>query len=190
LVASFATRDARAADEVGYRVGAEIDPLPFFEHGFSVHAEAKPLARLRLTFGAFALRSSTTAGDNQGFTEEQRAFELSAQYCALPWSGGGLFVGAYAFFQRWEYSRSDTADHAVAYWLTPAPAVAFQWLPWKHGPYLAPWIALGFPIRRGANQVGAHVYDEPGIFPVFALHIGYELELPGTRSSRQGMQYR
>lgn len=61
FAAALIARDARADEDLGYRVGAEVDPLPFFEHGFSVHAEAKPFARLRSTFGAFALRSSTSS---------------------------------------------------------------------------------------------------------------------------------
>jgi len=176
LLCLSSVTDAHATSNPGFRIGAEADPIPFFEHGFSLHLEAKPFARMRLTLGAFGLETSTSSGNNGGFTEEERAAELSAQYCALPWSGGGLFVGGYVFFQRWRYSRSDSADRAAAYWLTPAPAVGFQWLPWKKGPYLLPWAALGLPIRRGDHQVGAHVYDEPGIFPVVALHIGYELE--------------
>jgi hypothetical protein len=159
------------------RLGVELDPLPFFSHGFSVHAELKPFSRFRLTFGAFGFRSSADSGDNAGFTAEARAAELSVQYFVVPWSGGGLFAGVYGFFERWEYSRSDSTGSAVAYWLVPAPAVGFQWLPWKEGPYLAPWAALGFPIRRGNHQVGAYAYDEPGIYPVLALHIGYEFAL-------------
>lgn len=161
----------------GFRLGAEIDPLPFFSHGFSVHAELKPFTRVRLTFGAFGFRSSSSSGSNAGFTAEARAAEISVQYFVLPWSGGGLFAGVYGFAHRFEYTRDDTPGSAVAYWLTPAPAVGFQWLPWKKGPYITPWAALGFPIRRGSHQVGTHEFEEPGIYPVLALHIGYEFEL-------------
>jgi len=159
------------------RLGAEVDPLPFFSHGFSVHAEFKPSTRVRLTLGAFGYENSPSSGNNAGFTAATLSGELSVQYFVLPWSGGGLFAGLYGFFQRWEYSRSDTPETAAAYWLTPAPAAGFQWLPWKKGPYVVPWAALGVPIRRGSHQVGDRVFDEPSLFPVLALHIGYEFGL-------------
>lgn len=177
LASPCAAEDASSEPSREVRIGGEIDPLPFFSHGFSVHAELKPVTRLRLTLGAFGFRSSPSSGDNAGFTAEARAAEISVQYFVLPWSGGGLFGGVYVFFQRWEYSRSDTPETAVAYWLTPAPALGFQWLPWKKGPYVTPWAALGVPIRRGNHRVGEQVFDEPSLYPVLALHIGYEFTL-------------
>jgi hypothetical protein len=177
-LSSPALAEERSRDESSrFRLGPEIDPLPFFAHGFSVHAELKPDERLRVTLGAFGFRRSPTSGPNEGFTADARAAEVSVEYFVVPWSHGGLFTGLYVFFQRFEYSRDDTPGSADAYWLTPAPAAGFQWLPWKKGPYLTPWAALGFPIRRGSHQVGAHVFDESGLYAVLALHIGYEFEI-------------
>lgn len=159
------------------RLGVEVDPSPFFSHGFSAHVELKPLSSIRLTFGAFGSKASLESGDNAGFTAETRAAELSVQDFVWSWSTGGLFAGVYCFFERREYSRTDSAPSAVAYWLVPAPAIGLQWLPWKEGPYVAPWVALGFPIRRGRHQVGSHAFVEPGIVSVLGLHIGYEFAL-------------
>ena len=41
------------------------------------------------------------------------------------------------------------------YWLKPAPAVGFQWLPWKQGPYVTPWggVAIG-AAKHGEARMG------------------------------------
>lgn len=176
FVASTAAADERASH---FRLATEVDPLPFFMHGYSVHAAWKPdvAARLRFTLGAFGFRQETT-GTNSGFETRVDAFETSAVY--YPFSGflRGLFGGLYVFEQRYRYTRSDTPGEALRHWITPAPAIGFQWLPWGRGPYLTPWAALGIPIKRtGSTRIGTHDYEEPSVVPVLALHIGWELEL-------------
>lgn len=67
---------------------------------------------------------------------------------------------------------------AVASWLSPAPAVGFQWLPWKRGPYLTPWTALAIPVARGVEpRIGGRTYEESSAMLILALHLGYEFEL-------------
>jgi hypothetical protein len=168
------------ATDRAWRLAAEVDPLPFFEHGFSFHAALKPgfASRLRITLGAFGTTRDASSGSvNEGWTAAQRAIEVSGQYFPFDPEGRGWFAGVYVFLQRWSYTRDDIGGEAKGYWVTPAPAVGFQWLPWKLGPYVTPWAALGVPLRSGARRLGDHVYEEPALFPVLALHIGYELAL-------------
>ena len=42
---------------------------------------------------------------------------------------------------------------------------------------MTPWAALGVPLRRGERRLDGHVYEEPGLFPVLAVHLGYEFVL-------------
>jgi hypothetical protein len=179
-VKTSAGAEQTVAPSPGWRIGAEVDPVPFFEHGLSFHAAVKPstLPRLRFTLGVFALTTTPSAGStNEGWTSKQRAMELSASYFLFDEEGRGLFAGLYAFIQRFSYTRSDLPGEVTAYWVTPAPAVGFQWLPWKWGPYVTPWAALGLPLRSGERQLDGHTYEEPKVFPVLALHVGYEFGL-------------
>jgi hypothetical protein len=183
LVLAVAPRVALASDpqpeaDRGWRWAAEVDPVPFFERGFSVHAAVKPgfARQLRLTLGGFGTTRSAAAGStNDGWTAAQRALEVSGQYFPFDPDGRGWFAGVYVFLQRWSYTRDDASGEATGYWVTPAPAVGFQWLPWGHGLYVTPWAALGVPLRSGERRLADHVYEEPALFPVLALHIGYEL---------------
>jgi hypothetical protein len=159
-----------------FRLSGEVDPVPFFEHGFSVHAAVKPGNGLRFTLGTFGLTVPTPASGsaNDGWNAKQRAIEVSASYSILDVGKSSLYGGLYLFAQRWSYERVDVAGNVVSYWVSPAPALGFQWLPWGKGLYIVPWAALGFPIRGSAPRLGGRVYDEPKLFPVLALHLGYE----------------
>src|SRR5262245_8311157 len=88
LITLFATP---ASAKGGFRVGAEVDPLPFFEHGYSVHAEFKPAPRFRLTFGGFGYRFDGK-GDNDGFTTRVDALEGSLGFFLLGPKDRGLFA--------------------------------------------------------------------------------------------------
>src|SRR5260370_18477144 len=89
------------------RISAEVDPIPFFEHGFSVHAALKPVGRLRFTLGAFGLTlpDPSPGSTNEGWRAKQRALEISMSYVLLEFHGCGLLGGLYVFAQRWSYER-------------------------------------------------------------------------------------
>jgi hypothetical protein len=161
------------------RLSAEIDPLPFFQHGFSVHVAAKPAGRLRFTLGTFGLTlpAAPAGSTNEGWTAKQLAIEMSASYFLLDSKIFGLFGGLYVFGQRWGYQRADVPGEATSYWITPAPALGVQCLPWGKGFYITPWAALGFPIHGSAPQLGGRAYEEPKLFPVLALHLGFEVSI-------------
>jgi hypothetical protein len=174
LAADRALADGPVAEAFG--LSAEVDPVPFFEHGFSVHAAVKPGNRLRFTLGTFGLTlpAPASGSTNDGWNAKQRAIEVSANYSLLDVGKSSLYAGLYLFAQRWSYERTDVVGNEVSYWITPAPALGFQWLPWGKGLYVVPWAALGFPIRGSAPRLGGHIYEEPKLFPVLALHLGYE----------------
>jgi hypothetical protein len=159
------------------RVGIEVDPLPFVNHGYSVHLLLKPAPRWRFTFGVFGYRFEPK-GDNEGFTTRVDAIEGSAGYYPLSKHGRGFFAALYVFEQRYRYRYEGISGEARRHWLTPAPAVGYQLLPWDQGPYLTAWAALGVPVARtGETDVGNKSYDEPSIVPVLAVHLGGELEV-------------
>lgn len=172
---------AGAAEPAAYRLGVELDPLPFFARGFSVHSEYKPapLPRLRVTLGAFGFRDEPAAdSENAGFTRTTRAVEVSAQYFAIPYHAGGLFSGLYVFGYglRYEYASVSTTAHR--YELVPALATGFQWLPWSKGPYITPWVAAGLPLFRSDEAVIAgHRFHDPAFHYVLAAHVGWEFAL-------------
>ena len=91
-----------------WRFGPEIDPLPFFSHGYSVHVGWKPpgVPRLRFTLGAYGSRTDVSGSDNADWELTQRALEASVQYFVVPYHRGGLFAGLYLFVQRMQYTRS------------------------------------------------------------------------------------
>ena len=173
---------AHSADgPAAHRLGLEVDPLPFFAHGFSVHAEYKPapLSRLRLTLGAFGFRAEADQGTtNSGFTKTTRAVEISAQYFVVPYNAGGLFAGAYVFGYANAYDYAGIPETAHRYTLVPTLAAGFQWLPWSKGPYLTPWAAVGRPLKQSDEAVIAgHRYEEAALVFVLALHVGWEFAL-------------
>src|SRR5260221_12814441 len=89
-----AARSASAAEpsaDLPPRISAEVDPIPFFEHGFSVHAALKPVGRLRFTLGAFGLTvpDPSPGSTNEGWRAKQRALEISMSYVLLEFHGGG-----------------------------------------------------------------------------------------------------
>lgn len=71
----------------------------------------------------------------------------------------------------------DTPGRALGYWVTPAPALGFQLLLWRSGPYVTLWGGLGIPLFTRDRHLDGHTYDEPRLFPVLGVHIGYEQEL-------------
>jgi hypothetical protein len=49
-------------------------------------------------------------------------------------------------------------------------------MPWRNGPYITPWAALGLPVAKsGDSAVGNRSYAEPKLYPVLAVHVGWEL---------------
>jgi hypothetical protein len=181
LVAATSARatDPSAAPPPSLRLSAEVDPIPFFEHGFSVHAAVKPLDHLRFTLGAFGLRLPDPAAGstNAGWQARQLALEASGSYFFVDAKVVGIFGGLYVFAQRWTYERSDTAGEATSFWITPAPAVGLQCLPWGRGFYFVPWAAAGIPLRGEAPQLAQRTYEEPKVFLVLAVHVGFEFSV-------------
>ncbi len=158
-------------------LGFEVDPVPFFEHGFSIHAGFKSelLPRWRFTLGAFGL-SAKGSGINQGWDTTERALEVSTSYILFS-RRSGLFIGLYVFAERWTYALTSAADQTHVERIAPCPALGFQWLLWR-GIYVTPWIALGKPIDiSGSHIVASRAYEEPKWQPVVALHVGVEFPL-------------
>jgi hypothetical protein len=161
-------------------IGVELDPLPFFQHGYSVHVGYKPpLPRTRFTVGSFGLTVPDPGPDskNAGWTARERAIELSAQWFPFSERARGAFAAFYLFGQRWSFEYSGSPDQPVAYRVAPAAAIGFQWLPWSQGPYLIPWAAIG-----GASTVSGHAtaagqtYEQSPLVMVLAVHIGWEID--------------
>jgi hypothetical protein len=163
-------------------LGLEVDPVPFFQHGYSVHLEYKPpLPKTRFTLGSYGLSVGDPgeASKNAGWTARERAVEVSGQWFPLSDGARGAFVALYVFGQRWRYAYVGASDEPVVVRIAPAGAVGFQWLPWSTGPYVVPWAALGVPLTvSGHAEAGGRTYQASPVVMVLAVHAGWEVNLP------------
>lgn len=84
-VTAYTHDDAVGAEPgASWRVAAEVDPLPFFSKGYSVHVGWKPdvAPRLRFTLGAFGYKGAeaSSGSRNAGWKAKAHAIEASAAY--------------------------------------------------------------------------------------------------------------
>jgi hypothetical protein len=163
-----------------WRFALEVDPTPFFNQGYSVHAVWKPggAPRWRFTFGSYGLRADAADNsDNAGWRYRETAFETSASYFVLDPRGRALFVGVYGFLQRFALSRQGLIGSTVLHDYRAGPGVGYQFLPWTNGPYVTPWISLGIPVGTGGHRsLGGYRYHVPAIAVIWGLHFGGEFE--------------
>jgi hypothetical protein len=156
-------------------VHAEIDPLPFLNHGYGAQLGIR-YHDVRVAIASFSLHVPdpiTQLGDNDGF--DQRVRPSGALY-GLYYFENGFAVGGSIRYLRIRYQHDDVlGEEAHVSEVSPEAIVAYQWHPFDNGFYVQPWFALGVTLwRDGDATVGGHTYEELPVSPFFTVNIGYE----------------
>ena len=172
-----------------FRIGVEVDPRPFFASGDSEHLAWRPgVHHLRFTVGTYGTESTS-----DGWTTRTRAFEASIEGFFIENDSLGAFAGV-MFFAGRRIVTNDVENvifrggklglagppEARVQFFVPALLLGGRWIPFRAGPYLAPWLAFG-PEIHGKHQspmlVHGEVRDAPSVAFVTGLHVGVELPL-------------
>jgi len=166
-----------------WRVGIEVDPLPYFLRGYSVVAGVRPsgLPNWRFGLGAFGatMPAAMISAENAGFgVQVPWSIAANAVYYFSP-DRGGFYAGPIAMYQQTRYTHTSAPGASVdAGRMNIGLEGGFQWLPFQQiGLYLNPWIGAGAGFDLGTPAVGANEYRAGTFTPMFGLHVGYELDL-------------
>jgi hypothetical protein len=159
---------------------AEGDATRIALGSLSFHVMARPAVAPRLRIGIGRVGGQLPAlfhklfDPNDGWvvTEQGAAAQVFGQ---LRETGSTWFAGAYLRFDRWEWRRDDVAGSDRGAQLFVMPAAGYRWFPTSGGMFVTPWVGLGVSVwNTGAGRVGEHMYEPLKLFPIVAIHVGYE----------------
>ncbi len=179
---------ARADDEHPPPRGSiEVDPIPYFRHGYSVHAGVVPLEHLRVTLGVYG--TDTPRSDPTDFEVRTRFAIVETIGAYLRSDARGFGGGLVAIESNRELGyppNSSVTSRAELYYV--GLFVTYAWFPFDAvGFYLRPWFGAAYCVSGCVNleiiasgAAGSSLdvtYEDPPIVPILALHIGWEFGL-------------
>jgi len=180
LALAAAPGTAAAEQPHATSLSAEGDVTRLALGSLSFHLMVRParFPRLRVGVGrvggALPRLFHTLFDPNEGWsvTEQGGAAQAFLHHRAR---GSTWFAGVYARFDRWEWRRNDAMGADTGAQLFIVPSAGYRWFPSRSGVFVTPWAGLGVSVwNSGAGQVGAHTYDPLRLFPIVAIHVGYE----------------
>jgi hypothetical protein len=146
----------------------------------SFHVMVRPAAIPRLRVGVGRVGGAlpklfhTLFDPNEGWSVTEQGGAAQA-FFHLRERGSTFFAGAYARFDRWEWRREDAAGSDTGAQLFVMPAAGYRWFPTRTGLFVTPWAGLGVSVwSTGRGRVGEHMYEPLRLFPIVAVHVGYE----------------
>jgi len=181
LVLLLTTTSSARADATAWSV--EGDATRLVLGSLSLHVMVRPAALPHLRVGIGRVGGQLPGVFHTLFDPNDAGWTVTEQGAAaqvfgqLRAHGSTLFAGTYLRFDRWEWRRDDTMGVDRGSQLFVMPAAGYRWFPSprRSGLYVTPWLGLGISIwNSGAGRLGDHTYDPLRLFPIVALHVGFE----------------
>jgi hypothetical protein len=179
IVASAAGVARADGDHPPPRASLEIDPVPYFFRGYSVHATVVPIEHLRATIGVFGNHFVAQSIDNWDVRTPWAFVASVGGYLRDDARGFGLgIVGVHSHTELGILGQTTTYDATRL-----GPFVTFAWFPfYRLGFYVRPWIAGTVRVgESGSRTIGPQTYDDRSLGFILALHIGWEIGPPRDR---------
>jgi hypothetical protein len=155
-------------------VSVEIDPAPFFQHGYSI-AAGYEFNKYRLSVNLFKSDLPTFILQKNWNAKIIIGSALRMQYYFNE-TREGLFVGAQAGFLKLNYSYTDESYSSKVTQIAVTPTVGYLWFPFpENGFYLMPAAGIGFTLATSGKVASEYEkYNQFRPAYITALHIGYE----------------
>jgi len=171
---------ARPAAAETTQLAAEGDVARLALGSLSFHLMVRPaqVPQLRLGIGrvggALPQLFHTLFDPNEGWSVTEQGGAAQAFY-HLRARGSTWFAGGYVRFDHWEWRRADVPGADTGSQVFVMPAAGYRWFPTRGGLFVTPWAGLGVSAwSSGPGRLGEHMYEPLRLFPIVAIHAGYE----------------
>jgi hypothetical protein len=182
VVAIVATLASTARAD-SWRVSADVDLNTVAELGGSLWIAVKPPATPQWRFGGGGFFTGVPRvfvdlderNRDEGWVVLPRGALAFVEWFPRG-DARGFYIGAYAGYVRFRYTRDDMLGDAAVGHVTFEPHVGYQWFPFANGAYIQPWIGFAAVLRTdGSATVGDQAYAELPVVPLYGVNLGYEL---------------
>ncbi|HXX32312.1 MAG TPA: hypothetical protein VEJ89_16545 [Myxococcaceae bacterium] len=157
------------AESAWHRLSVEVDPLPFFAHGYSVGVGWR-FDHVRISASAF---SSDLPGFavGSGWSGSVRAGASLRAQLYLDARDRGFYAALQLGPVATRYTPDAGGSPVDAYQLVLTPSVGYRWFPFDGGLYLMPAVGVGLAVATWTEGGG---YQAPFAQVIAALHVGWE----------------